>query len=74
MKLLVQIGYFDLATPLGAIEYAIDHLNIPPDLQANITVAYYEAGHMAYIHPPSRAKFKQDLVRFIQDATVRSPA
>jgi carboxypeptidase C (cathepsin A) len=36
-----------------------------------MTVAYYEAGHMAYIHPPSRAKFKQDLAAFIQVATAR---
>jgi carboxypeptidase C (cathepsin A) len=69
MKLLVQIGYFDLATPVGAIEYALDHLDLQPAQRANITVAYYEAGHMAYIHPPSRAQFKQDLARFIREAT-----
>ncbi len=71
MKVLVQIGYFDLATPLGAIEYALDHLDIQPAQRENITVAYYEAGHMAYIHPTSRVTFKQDLARFIQDATRR---
>jgi carboxypeptidase C (cathepsin A) len=72
MKLLVQIGYFDLATPFGTIEYALDHLDLPPAQRANIRIAYYQAGHMAYIHPPSRAQFKDDLARFIRDATVRS--
>ncbi len=73
MKLLVQVGYFDLATPFGTIEYALDHLDLAPAQRANIRVAYYQAGHMAYIHPPSRAQFKDDLARFIRDATVRSP-
>jgi len=31
-------------------------------------MAYYEAGHMMYLHPPSLAKLKEDLVNFIQSA------
>ena len=66
MRVLVQQGYYDLATPHLATEYFVDHLEIPDELRSNIEVAYYEAGHMMYIHEPSMKKFKDDLARFIQ--------
>ena len=65
MRLLVQQGYFDLATPYGATQYFLDHMTLPAELADNVTVAYYEAGHMMYVHPPSMVKFKQDLATFI---------
>ena len=68
MKVLVQQGYYDLATPHLATEHFIDHLEIPDELRDNITLEMYEAGHMMYIHPPSLVKFKDDLARFIRDS------
>lgn len=65
MRLLVQQGYFDLATPYGALHYVLDHLDVPPAQRKNLTVAYYEAGHMMYLHPESAAKFREDLAGFI---------
>ena len=66
MRVLVQQGYYDLATPHLATEYFIDHLDIPDELKDNIEYATYEAGHMMYIHEPSMVKFKDDLARFIR--------
>jgi carboxypeptidase C (cathepsin A) len=66
MKVLVQQGYFDLATPHLTTKYYLDHLDISPELRENITLDMYEAGHMMYIHEPSMAKYKQDLERFIK--------
>ena len=66
MRVLVQQGYYDLATPHLATEYFVDHLEIADDLRDNIDVAYYEAGHMMYVHEPSMIKFKEDLARFIR--------
>jgi carboxypeptidase C (cathepsin A) len=66
MRVLVQQGYYDLATPHLATEYFIDHLDIPDELRKNIEYATYEAGHMMYIHEPSMVKFKEDLVRFLR--------
>ncbi len=66
MRVLVQQGYYDLATPHLATEYFIDHLDIPDELRGNIEYATYEAGHMMYIHEPSMVKFKEDLARFIR--------
>ena len=69
MKLLVQQGYFDLATPHLATEYNIEHMDLLPEQRQNITFEYYESGHMMYLHPPSLVKFKQDLASFIRAAT-----
>jgi carboxypeptidase C (cathepsin A) len=66
MRVLVQQGYYDLATPHLATEYYIDHMNLPDELRDNITLEYYEAGHMMYIHEASMIKFKEDLARFIR--------
>jgi len=69
MKLLVQQGYYDLATPQLATEYYIEHMDLLPEQRANVLIEYYEAGHMMYLHPPSLVKYKEDLARFILDAT-----
>jgi carboxypeptidase C (cathepsin A) len=68
MKLLVQQGYYDLATPQAATEYALDHMDLLPEQRDNITMEYYEAGHMMYLHPASLVKYKEDLARFIEEA------
>jgi carboxypeptidase C (cathepsin A) len=68
MRVLVQQGYYDLATPHLATDYYLDHMDIAPALRSNITIAMYEAGHMMYLHEPSLVKYKEDLVRFIRDS------
>ncbi|MBK5256514.1 MAG: carboxypeptidase [Vicinamibacteria bacterium] len=70
MKVLVQTGYFDLACPYRTVEYAIEHLAVAPAVRGNVTLAYYDAGHMMYVHPPSMEKFKRDLAGFV-DANAR---
>jgi carboxypeptidase C (cathepsin A) len=66
MKVLVQQGYYDLATPYGATMYFIDHMDISEKLQKNISLKLYEAGHMMYVHEESMMRFKQDLAAFIE--------
>jgi len=68
MKVFVCNGYYDLATPHFATEYTFNHLGLDPGLQDNIAMAYYEAGHMMYVHKPSLEKMKADLVGFLQGA------
>jgi carboxypeptidase C (cathepsin A) len=68
LKVFVANGYYDLATPHFATEYTFNHLGLEPSLQPNISMAYYEAGHMMYVHPPSLEKMKADLVGFIKSA------
>jgi carboxypeptidase C (cathepsin A) len=68
LKVFVANGYYDLATPHFATEYTFNHLGLDPDQRAKISMAYYEAGHMMYIHLPSLAQLKADLDNFIRSA------
>jgi carboxypeptidase C (cathepsin A) len=70
MKVLVMTGYFDLACPYRTVEYAVEHLDVAPAVRSNVSIAYYDAGHMMYVHPASMQKFKRDLDGFV-DANVR---
>jgi len=65
MRVLVASGYFDFATPHFAADYSLDHLGLAPELRRNISVTYYEAGHMMYAHRPSLAKLATELRRFV---------
>jgi carboxypeptidase C (cathepsin A) len=71
LKVFVGNGYFDLATPYFATEYTFNHLELDPTLQDHISMGYYEAGHMMYLHLPSLAKLKADLTAFVK-ATLNS--
>lgn len=68
LKVFVANGYFDLGTPYFATEYTFNHLGLNPSLRGNISMAYYEAGHMMYIHLPSLEAMKRDLREFIKSA------
>ncbi len=68
MRVLVQQGYFDMATPVGATDYFVDHMDLTPEERARIEVAYYEAGHMMYVHDGSIEAYASDLRRFIRDS------
>jgi carboxypeptidase C (cathepsin A) len=64
----VAYGYYDGATPHRGAEEVLAHLKIPPQLQSNIEHAYYEAGHMMYVHQPSRVRQSADLAEFVRRA------
>jgi carboxypeptidase C (cathepsin A) len=64
---LVLNGYFDLATPFFGTEYTFDHMGLERKIRSNVTMKYYPAGHMMYIHVPSLAAFKKDVAAFIQE-------
>jgi carboxypeptidase C (cathepsin A) len=65
MRVLVASGYYDFATPHFGADYSIDHLALAPELRKNISVSYYEAGHMMYVHKPSLARLAAELHRFV---------
>lgn len=68
LKVFVANGYYDLATPYFATLYTFNHLAIDPDLQDNVSQAFYEAGHMMYTHLPSLVQLKHDLAAFVGSA------
>ncbi|MXV73380.1 peptidase S10 [Candidatus Poribacteria bacterium] len=67
LKVFVANGYYDLATPFLASEYTFSHLGLDPSLQDNITMAYYQAGHMMYIDQTELQKMKKDLDTYLDD-------
>jgi carboxypeptidase C (cathepsin A) len=67
MKVLIQQGYFDLATPHFVMEYVVNHMDLDQEQRDRISIEMYEAGHMMYVHPPSLEKYKRDLARFVLD-------
>ena len=69
LKVHVAYGHFDGATPFAAAEQTMAQLRIPEELRSNISGRYYEAGHMMYVHEPSRLAQSADLAEFIAWAT-----
>jgi carboxypeptidase C (cathepsin A) len=67
LKVLVNGGYFDLATPFFEGVYEMQHLPIPPKLQKNIGFRFYESGHMVYAHEASLKDLHLNVAAFIHD-------
>jgi len=66
LKILLNAGYFDLATPFYEGVYEMQHLPIPPELQKNIEFKFYESGHMVYAHEASLKAIHDNVAAFIQ--------
>ena len=66
LKVMVNAGYFDLATPFFEGVYEMQHLAIPPKLQKNINFKFYESGHMVYAHEASLKDLHNNVAGFIQ--------
>jgi carboxypeptidase C (cathepsin A) len=65
LKVMLNAGYFDLATPFYEGVYEMEHLLIPPKLQKNIEYQFYESGHMVYAHEASAKALRDNVVAFI---------
>jgi carboxypeptidase C (cathepsin A) len=74
-KLLVQVenGYYDMATPFFATEFTMTHLGLPAELQKNIKLNYYNAGHMMYLRDQDRVALHNNIAEFIERATNPAP-
>jgi len=68
LKVHVANGYYDLATPYFATQYTFNRLGLEKELQGQISMSFYEAGHMMYVHLPSTKRLKENLAKFIQSA------
>jgi carboxypeptidase C (cathepsin A) len=65
LRVYVACGYYDGATPYFAAEGVFAHLPIPDELRTNVSFSYFEAGHMMYVHEPSRIRQSTDLAGFV---------
>ncbi len=68
LKVMVCCGYYDLATPYYNAEYAVDHIGLRKDVRNNITLKYFNTGHMLYVTEAGDAKLKSDAESFYLNA------
>jgi len=68
LKVFIANGYYDLATPYYATHYTVNHMELDKELQKNVSMGHYEAGHMMYACETELAKLKDDLKTFIEAA------
>ncbi|TAN03877.1 MAG: peptidase S10 [Rhodanobacteraceae bacterium] len=68
LKVMMNGGFYDLATPFYTAIYELHHLAIPRRLDKNITYAFYPSGHMVYVNIPSLHMLHDNVAAFI-DAT-----
>jgi len=66
LKVMVNGGYYDLATPFYSAMYEDKHLPIPESLAKNIQYDWYESGHMVYVRDESLEKLHDRVAAFIK--------
>ena len=66
LKILLNAGYYDLATPFYEGIYEMHHLQIPESLQKNIEYKFYESGHMVYAKDSSLKELHDTSAAFIR--------
>ncbi len=71
LKVMLNAGYYDLATPFFAATYEEHHLPIDPSLTKNIQYDYYESGHMVYVRDESLHRLHDNAAAFIRSTENR---
>jgi carboxypeptidase C (cathepsin A) len=66
LKVQLNGGYYDLATPYFAAVYELHQLPIQPTLQGNIDMHFYTSGHMVYAHEPDLKALHANVAQFIE--------
>jgi len=72
LRIMVNGGYYDLATPFFAAQYEEKHLPIPQSLARNIEFDWYESGHMVYVRDESLKKLHDRVSAFIKSTLAES--
>src|SRR5690606_19188648 len=70
LKVHVANGYYDLATPYYATLHTFAHMGLTPEQRENVSMSFYQAGHMMYVQRESLLKLREELARFIGEAGV----
>ncbi len=64
LKVLVASGYYDLICPFFDAEYTFARNGI---VKEKVTMTYYEAGHMMYLHEADLEKLAKDIRTFLTE-------
>jgi carboxypeptidase C (cathepsin A) len=66
LKVQLNGGYYDLATPYFAAVYELQQLPIQSALRGNIEMHFYTSGHMVYAHEPDLKALHANVAAFIE--------
>jgi carboxypeptidase C (cathepsin A) len=66
LKVQLNGGYYDLATPYFAAIFELRQLPLEAALQANIEMHFYTSGHMVYAHEPDLKALHANVSAFIE--------
>jgi carboxypeptidase C (cathepsin A) len=66
LKVMLNAGYYDLATPFFAATFEEHHLPIDSSLTKNIEYNYYDSGHMVYAREESLHRLHDNAAAFIR--------
>jgi carboxypeptidase C (cathepsin A) len=66
LKVQLNGGYYDLATPYFAAKYELRQLPIQSTLSGNIEMHFYTSGHMVYAHEPDLKALHTHVAAFIE--------
>ena len=72
LRIMVNGGYYDLATPFFAAQYEEKHLPIPQSLAKNIEFDWYQSGHMVYVRDESLKQLHDRVSAFIKSTLAES--
>lgn len=65
LRIFYGAGYYDVLTPIGYLRYLLGQFAFPSE---QMTIKYYQSGHMPYLGVDSAAKLGQDLRTFFTNA------
>jgi carboxypeptidase C (cathepsin A) len=71
MQIMLNNGYYDMATPFFATEYTFDHMGLPASLRANVHEDFYPVGHMLYVNPKAMPMLQKNIDGFIAQASAK---
>jgi len=65
LKVQLNGGYYDLATPFFAAQWELEQLPMQPSLLKNTEMHFYTSGHMVYAHEPDLKALHDNVASFI---------
>ena len=66
LKVWVNCGYYDSATPFYAAEWVYSHVFLNEENRDNLSFSYYPSGHMFYLEKASFDQFREEAGNWYQ--------
>ncbi|GAA1185790.1 peptidase S10 [Ornithinimicrobium humiphilum] len=71
LRVRIEYGYYDLATPYAAAEDTVAHLRLTEQARDRLEHVYFETGHMPYLGAATRRDEAEGITDFVRRASGR---